>query len=87
MTKEEIRREYRNEIINKLWTFNNIPAEAQKLMTEDDVQFMVEIVKIYANNCTYVINNGKATIIEVDLPERKTKHFDPLEDVHIPKKK
>ena len=40
-------KELRNQIVNKLWSYNKLPKNIQTLMTDNDVDFMMEIIKTH----------------------------------------
>lgn len=46
--KEMTAKQLRNEIVNKLWAFNNVPKNIQTLIDDNEVVFMMEIIKTYS---------------------------------------
>lgn len=40
-------KELRNEIVNRLWSYGNLPKNIQTLMTDNEVDFMMEVIKTH----------------------------------------
>ena len=40
-------KELRNQIVNKLWSYGKLPKNIQTLMTDNEVDFMLEIINTY----------------------------------------
>jgi len=38
-------KELRNEIVNRLWSYGNLPNNIQTLMTDNEVDFVMEVIK------------------------------------------
>jgi tRNA(Ser,Leu) C12 N-acetylase TAN1 len=40
-------KELRNEIVNRLWSYGNLPKNIQTLMTDNEVEFVMEVIKTH----------------------------------------
>lgn len=39
--------ELKNEIVNRLWSIGNLPKNIQTLITDNDVDFVMEVIKAH----------------------------------------
>ena len=42
-------KELRNQVISKLWSYGKLPKNIQTLMTDNEVEFMLEIINTYVS--------------------------------------
>ena len=40
-------KELRNQVVNKLWSYGKLPKNIQTLMTDNEVDFMLEVINTY----------------------------------------
>lgn len=40
-------KELRNEIVNRLWSYGSLPKNIQTLMTDNEVDFVMEVIKTH----------------------------------------
>lgn len=45
MTKES--KKFRNDIINQLWSFGDVPDNIKNLLIDDDVEFVMQAIRTY----------------------------------------
>ena len=56
-------KELRNEIVNKLWSYGTVPKSIQTLMTNNEVDFMMEVIKTHVQEQLQLHNGSNFVLL------------------------